>query len=742
MTVHSSHNNKKKVAIVGSGIAGLSCAYILSNSGKFEVSILEKEETLGMDAHSVDVESADSKIFRFDTPPRAFSPEFYTQLWGLYHHAGIPIEQFDWSYSYSVAGNPEVFFKTGGNKTHAKFLAGYSLPMTLLKPVTRRILRDILKMAWDFRRRLWSASRWEKTKNSCTVRDFLREGNYGKDFVELWFLPMVSMICTCSYDGVMDYPMEFIIDYFMKNGTYNQFRSKFGSQQVVKILTEKVDEIYLGVRVQEICPAKKSHNAKVCFEVRKTESEEIDYKELFFDHVIVACQANTALEIVKDLPESLRDALSSFGYEYSKVLVHEDPNLMPLNREDWSPINFIVAPEIGKAMCSLYLDIPGRDMPLLQTWNPISSADPEKTIKEILFSRPVPTLKTLDGIITLEDSQGIGEIYFSGAYALRSLPLQENGVRSALQISKMLGVECPWNYSLTESARKTGAMMDKFYGLDDGKLSEREALQGPKKSSSESDGKKTFWMDFGLWSPNTKTLADASRDLALSLGKAAGLNENDKVLDVGFGAGDEILVWLDNFGVKYIRGIEPVASQVRICSERLESRRESGKKNDIKLLVGTATEIPFDSNSFTKVVALDCGYHFDKRTDFFSEAFRVLESSGRLTMVDAIFDPSKIPYIFRPIVCLVLSVIFAIPQENFLSVMEVKKQLSSKGFSDVHLTSLTEHIVPGFFKYAQNSRKSIPFSKGWVKLWLISSLIYMLTLLGILDFYLILADKH
>ncbi|CAM9192760.1 unnamed protein product, partial [Heterosigma akashiwo] len=100
LPVHPSAENGKrlKIAIVGTGIGGLSCAYLLSQ--KHDVVIYEREAELGMDAHSVDVD----ENTRVDAPPRAFSPAYYKQLWNLYVHSGVELEPFSWAYSLGIHG--------------------------------------------------------------------------------------------------------------------------------------------------------------------------------------------------------------------------------------------------------------------------------------------------------------------------------------------------------------------------------------------------------------------------------------------------------------------------------------------------------------------------------------------------------------------------------------------------------------------------------------------------------------
>lgn len=112
-------DNKRNIAVIGSGIAGLSCAWLLSNAGH-DVTIFERESRPGMDAYGIDLENGR----RIDTPPRAFSEGFYPNLMGLYRCAGVEYIRWSWAFAASIYHEPRAYFRVGGGKS----ILGFRLP--------------------------------------------------------------------------------------------------------------------------------------------------------------------------------------------------------------------------------------------------------------------------------------------------------------------------------------------------------------------------------------------------------------------------------------------------------------------------------------------------------------------------------------------------------------------------------------------------------------------------------------
>lgn len=417
-----------RIAIVGSGIAGLSAAWLLGR--EHEVTLFERHDAPGMSAFNVSVETA-AGTQRVDVPLRVFKAGYYANLCALYRAAGVAMQASD---------HAAVFYRAGEDLPYFRYrnlhLGRWSLPLVAVRNVRGlAIAREALRFQRQGRADL-AAGR----AAGLSLDGYLEAHPFSEAFIEGVLLPTFAAIATCDYADVRRYPAEAIIDFFTHGSLLSGiWRARFGADDAIARLLAPARAVRCHSEAVAIRPEPDGLRVRMA-----------DGGEQHFDHVVLAVQAHQARELVVDHEPRAAALLARIPHAASEVVVHSAPEIIPGGVTPGSPVSYLVAEEHAAPMASIHLNAvvpalaPGPA--LFQTWNPLREPRADTVLGRARFERPLVTLDSQAAVAELValQSEGQRRLHYCGSYAMPGIPLLESAVQSAMAIAERLGTPAPW----------------------------------------------------------------------------------------------------------------------------------------------------------------------------------------------------------------------------------------------------------------------------------------------------------
>jgi predicted NAD/FAD-binding protein len=424
-------DTRLKIAVVGTGISGLSAAWLLSR--RHDVTVYERADRVGGHSNTV-LATVGGQSIPVDTGFIIFNRMTYPNLAALFGLLRVPTQESDMSFAVSMDGGALEYSGSG--------LSGvFAQPRNLFRPRMWSMLADLARFYREAPRDAALADDQE-----ISLGEYLERGRYGRAFRDDHLLPMASAIWSAAPDEMLSYPAAAFIRFHDNHGLL-QLRQRpawetvvGGSRTYVERLTASyADRIKLDAAVREV----RRVDDRVIVTDLKGRSET-------FDHVVMASHADQTLAMLVDPSPREKTLLGSFRYSRNLAVLHTDRGFMPKRRAVWSSWNYIGFRDAttGDSVCVTYwmnrLQNIESERPLFVTLNPPRPPRAGTLLHSDVYDHPIFDAKAMAAQRRLWLLQGERNTWFCGAYF--GAGFHEDGLQAGLAVADQLGgVRRPWH---------------------------------------------------------------------------------------------------------------------------------------------------------------------------------------------------------------------------------------------------------------------------------------------------------
>ena len=418
-----------KFAIVGTGISGLSAAWLLSQ--RHDVTVYERADRIGGHSNTI-LASVGGRSIPVDTGFIVFNRRTYPNLTALFEWLKVPTQVSNMSFGVSMDNGALEYSGSG--------ISGvFGQPRNLIRPRFWSMLADLVR----FYRHAPIDTDLIDGEN-FSLGDYLKMGKYGEAFRDDHLLPMASAIWSASPAEMLSYPAAAFIRFHDNHGLL-QLKQRpawetvvGGSRNYVNRLTDTfADRIRLDTGVREV----RRMNNEVVVTDSKGHSER-------YDHVVLASHADQSLKMLADPSPKERNLLGAFRYSRNLAVLHTDDTFMPKRRAVWSSWNYIGSRDaVRDGVCVTYwmnrLQNIESEKPLFVTLNPTRPPRAGTLLYSEIYDHPIFDAKAIAAQQRLWLLQGDRNTWFCGAYF--GAGFHEDGLQAGLAVAEQLGdVRRPW----------------------------------------------------------------------------------------------------------------------------------------------------------------------------------------------------------------------------------------------------------------------------------------------------------
>lgn len=432
--------SKKRIAIIGSGISGLSAAYFLHKTHK--VTLFEKNNYFGGHSRTISFNSSgdegESKI-DVDTGFIVFNDRNYPNLVKFFNELGIKEEKTEMSFSFSCPKNNLEWSGTNLGTIFAQ-------RKNLLNIKMIRGLRDIFK----FNRLAIQEIQKSPEMSYMTLGDFLKHLRLGNWFNEFYLLPMGSAIWSCSPEQMLDFPAITFLKFFDNHGLLS-----IANRPQWCTLTHKSASYINAIRTtigDSVTFIKNSSLQKINRTDEGIQIRGAENKLHTFDQIIFACHPTQILKMIDHLDAEEARVLSKFSIQLNHVYTHCDAKFMPSHRKCWASWNFIQGGsyndgenQIPKSCVTYWMNHLQHiksSSPIFVTLNPFEAIQDRLIYDYHTFDHPLFDQRVIQAQQEIEGLQGHNNTWYCGAYLRYGF--HEDGIWSTLQMLSKMKEPLPW----------------------------------------------------------------------------------------------------------------------------------------------------------------------------------------------------------------------------------------------------------------------------------------------------------
>ena len=407
-----------KIAVVGSGISGLSAAYYLSK--KYQVDLFEKNDHFGGHSYTYDINENKKKI-PVDLGFIVFNELTYPNLINFFKELNVPFEKSDMSFSVSVKNSTIEY---GGS--------GFS---SLFARKNNLLNFNFIKMVYEIISFYKTAPILLKNDlKNLTLGNYLDNSKLSKYFINHHIIPMVAAIWSMPFSKAREIPFELFLNFFNNHGLFKLknrpqwYTVTNRSRTYVSKVLDKISGEYLkNYKIKKII--RSDDNVRIFMESGG------NYRD--YDHVVLSCHADESLELIENPSTAEKEILKEFSYIPNTAYLHKDSNLMPNKKRAWSSWNSISRNDLSGTCVTYWLNkLQNLDAneDYFLTLNPVCEIKKNKIIKKIIFTHPYLNIKSFNVQNRLRDLQGKQRTWFSGSYF--GYGFHEDGLKSSLEMIK------------------------------------------------------------------------------------------------------------------------------------------------------------------------------------------------------------------------------------------------------------------------------------------------------------------